>query len=166
MASADQIAPADGVLKPREGRLRAERRSGQRLAAEDQLVQRVVGDPSGFVAIEIARGQAKDPLPDQIPHRMRNLPRLPRIRQRLGHSLGLAQSLVHRLEQDQPTVRTGVGHVEPGQNRRPQALVSEGQLGYRICRHRVPRVRATKRLDTASIAPMRDPVALVFHRHE
>ena len=78
---ADQIAPADAVLEAREGRLRAERRPGQRLAVEHQLVQRVVGEPGGVVAIEIARGQAKHPLPDQVQDRVRDLPRLPRIRQ-------------------------------------------------------------------------------------
>ena len=133
---ADQIAPADAVLEAREGRLRAERRPGQRLAVEDQLVQRVVGEPGGVVAIEIARGQAKDPLPDQVQDRVRDLPRLPRIRQAPGHGLRQAQPLVHGLEQHQPPVRAGVGHVEPRHDRRPKTLVSEGQLGYTVCSHR------------------------------
>ena len=101
VAQPDQIAPADGVLEAREGRLRAERRPGQRLAVEHQLVQRVVGEPGGVVAIEIARGQAKDPLPDQVQQRVRDLARLPRIRQARGHGLRQPQPLVHGLEQHQ-----------------------------------------------------------------
>jgi hypothetical protein len=60
----DELAPADAVLEAREGWLRAQGRPRQRLAVEHQLVQRVVGEPRRVVAIEIARGQAKDSLPD------------------------------------------------------------------------------------------------------
>jgi hypothetical protein len=104
--------------------------------AEDQLVQRVVSEPGGVVAIEIARGQAKDPLSDQVQDRVRDLPRLPRIRQAPGHGVRQVQPFVHGLEQHQPAVRAGVGHVESRHDRWPKTLASEGQLGYTVCSHR------------------------------
>jgi hypothetical protein len=161
---ADQLAPADPVLEPREGRLRAECRPGQWLAVEHQLVQRVVGEPGGVVAIEIARGQAKDPLPNQVQDRVRDLPRLSRIRQTPGHGLGQAQSLVHGLEQHQPAVRAGVGHVESGPDRWPKTLVSEGQLGYTVCSHRVSPRSGDEASRHRFYSTDEGPVALVFHR--
>jgi hypothetical protein len=91
-------------------------------------VQRVGGEPRGVVAIEIARGQAKDPLADQVQNRVCDLPGLPTIPQARGHGLRQAQPLVDGLEQHQAAIRAGVGHVEPRDDRRPEALVSEGQL--------------------------------------
>jgi hypothetical protein len=132
----DQIAPADAILEAREGRLRAQGGPCQWLAVEHQLVQRVVGESRGVVAVEIARGEAKDALADQVQDRVRHLPRVPGIRQARRHGLRQPQPLVHGLEQHQAAVRAGVWHVEPRHDRRPETLVSEGQLGYTVCSHR------------------------------
>ncbi len=136
VAQPDEIVPPDGVLEARDRRLRAQRRPGQRLAVEDQLVQRVGGEPGGVVAIEIAGRQTKDPLPNQVQARVRNLPGLPRIRHAPAHSLRQAQPLVHGLEQYQAPILAGVRNVEPRDDRRPETLVSEAQLRYTVCSHR------------------------------
>jgi hypothetical protein len=132
VADADQIVSAHRVLEAREGRRRAQGGPRQRLAVEHHLVHRVVGEPGGVVAIEIAGGQAKDPLPDQVEQRVRDLARLPGVRQARRDRLRQPPPLVHRLEQNQAAIRAGVGHVEPSHDRRPKTLGSERQLGYSL----------------------------------
>jgi hypothetical protein len=60
-----QLRPAHRVLEPREGRLRGQGRAGERIAVEQQLVDRVVGQPGGVVAVGVATGDPQHPLPEQ-----------------------------------------------------------------------------------------------------
>ena len=51
----------DGILEAREGGLRGQGGPGERIAVEQELVQGIVGQPGGVVAVGIAAGQAEDP---------------------------------------------------------------------------------------------------------
>jgi hypothetical protein len=83
-----QLAPADRVLEPREGWPRGQGRPGDRIAIHQQLVNRVVREPGGVVAVGVPAREAKDPLPQQLERLMLDLARLPRIVQARGQTLG------------------------------------------------------------------------------
>src|SRR5262245_11901597 len=57
----------------RRRRLRPQGRALERNAVEQQLVDRVVGQPHGVVAVGVATGQPEDALPQQIPERIATL---------------------------------------------------------------------------------------------
>ena len=64
-----EIGPPHGVLEPRQRRLRPRRRALERIALEQQLVDRIVDQPRGVVAVRVATGQPEDALAQQIPER-------------------------------------------------------------------------------------------------
>jgi len=133
----EEVAPPRAVLEPRQRRLRAERRPGERIAVEQQLVDRIVDQSGGVVAVGVAQRQPEHPLAEQLQDRMLDLPRRPPLRYARGQALGQSQPAVDCLEQDRPTVRTGVGHVEGRHHRLGIPLEPEGQLRYTVCSHRV-----------------------------
>ena len=105
------------VLEPRQRRLRAEGRARERIAVHQQLVDRIVGQPGGVVAVGVAAGQAEHALAQQLEELMPDLARLPRVAEGVGQSLRQAELGVDRLEQDGAAIRTGVGHVEARDDR-------------------------------------------------
>src|SRR3989441_8996219 len=62
------ISRPDGVLEPRERRLRSQGRPGEGIALEQELVDRIVGQPGSVVAVGVAAGEAKEPLPRSEEH--------------------------------------------------------------------------------------------------
>ena len=74
-----QVGAAHRILEPRQRRLRAQGRAGERIAVEQQLVDRIVGQPGGVVAVGVAAGQPEHALPQQIAERVRDLARLPPV---------------------------------------------------------------------------------------
>ena len=77
-----QLAPhpvehgaARAVLESRDRGLRRQGRAGHRVPPEQQLVDGVVGQVVGIVAIGMTARDAEDPLADQVRERVPNLPR-------------------------------------------------------------------------------------------
>ena len=64
------------VFKPRDRRLRGERVARDRVPPEQQLVNGVVREAVSIVAIGMAARDAEDPLPEQVPERVPDLPGL------------------------------------------------------------------------------------------
>ena len=54
------------VLEPGQGRLRGQGPARDRIAVEQQLVDRIVGQPGGVVAVGVATGEPEDALPHQL----------------------------------------------------------------------------------------------------
>jgi hypothetical protein len=52
----------DGVLEGRQGGLRGQRRAGDRIALEQEIVHGIVGQPRGVVDIRMAPGQPEQPV--------------------------------------------------------------------------------------------------------
>ena len=76
-----QLAPhpvehgaARAVLESRDRGLRRQGRAGHRVPPEQQLVDGVVGQVVGIVAIGMTARDAEDPLADQVRERVPNLP--------------------------------------------------------------------------------------------
>ena len=67
---------------------------------------------------------------------MVDLAGLPRIAQAAGQPLGHPQLVVEGLEHQGSAIRTGVGLVEPGDDRLSKPVELEGHLGYTGCSHR------------------------------
>ncbi len=130
-----ESGPADTVLEPRDRRLRGQRLAGDRVPPEQQLVDRVVGEVVGVVAIGMAVGNAEDPLAEQLRQRVPDLPELPPVHQTPGETRYQPIHALRRLEQDGAAIGTRVLAVE----RRDEGLVEEirkeDSLWYRIGRH-------------------------------
>ena len=127
--------PADAVLEPRDRRLRGQRLAGDWVPPQQQLVDRVVGEVVGVVAIGMTAGNAEDPLAEQLRQRVPDLPGLPSVHQTPGETRHQPIHALRRLEQDGAAIGTRVPAVE----RRDEGLVEEirkeDSLWYRIGRH-------------------------------
>ena len=105
------------VLEARDRRLRRQARAGHWVGPQQQLVDRVVGQPVRIVAIGVPAGDAEDPLADQILERVADLLGRPAINQTPGKRLDQAIHSVGRLEQDGSATRTCLLAVERGHDR-------------------------------------------------
>ena len=74
-----ECGPADAILEPRDRRLRGQRLASDRVPPEQQLVDRVVGEVVGVVAIGMTAGNAEDPLPEQFRQRVPDFSGLPPV---------------------------------------------------------------------------------------
>ena len=116
-----ESGPADTVLEPRDRRLRGQRLAGDRVPPEQQLVDRVVGEVVGVVAIGMTAGNAEDPLAEPLRQRVPDLPELPPVHQTPGETRHQPIHALRRLEQHSATIGTRVLAVE----RRDEGLVEE-----------------------------------------
>src|SRR2546426_6242965 len=92
--------------------------------------------PGGVVAVGVATGEAKEPLPEQFERLMLNLARLAVVRETRCQPPGQPPLGVDPLEQDRPTVGAGVRLVEGGDQRLAFRLEFECDLRYTGCGHR------------------------------
>ncbi len=135
-AEAVEVGARHGILEPRERGLRAQGGASHGIAAEQELLHRIVGEPRRVVAIGVAAGQAEHPLPDQIQDRVLDFAGLPGIGQAPGQAGRQAQLFVDALHQDGPAVRAGVRLIEARNDRPGNMVEPEGRLGYTVCGHR------------------------------
>ena len=137
-----QLAPhpvergaARAVLEPRDRRLRRQGRAGHRVPPEQQLVDGVVGQVVGIVAIGMTARDAEDPLADQIRERVPNLLRGALVGQTPGERLDQAVHALGRLEQDGAAVGTRVFLVERGDEGLVEQIREQNSLWHRVRRH-------------------------------
>ena len=88
VAHRDQLARPHGILEPRQRGLRGQGRPREGIALEQELVDRVVGQPGGVVAVGVTAGEAEGPLPEQLDRLVLDLARLTTIRQARSQALG------------------------------------------------------------------------------
>jgi hypothetical protein len=131
-----EVGPAHGILEPRQRRLRAQGRAVERIAVEQQLLNGVGGQPGGVVAVGVATGQPEDALAQQIPPRVRDLARLTTVADGAGQAPRQAEPLVDRLQQQGAAVGTGVGLVEPDDDRLGNPVDLQRALRNTGCGHR------------------------------
>ena len=74
-----QLLHPHAVFEPGERRLRGERLTRDRIAPEEQFVNRVVGQAVRVVRIRMAAGEPENALREQIPQRVLHFSRLPII---------------------------------------------------------------------------------------
>jgi hypothetical protein len=124
---------AKRILEPRQRRLRRQGGTGERIAIEQEFVDRVVGQPGGVVAIRIAADQPENALAYQVDQLVLDFARLPAIPQAARHRIGHPELPIDGLEQDRTPIGTGVGDVELHDHIR---LEREADLRYTVCSHR------------------------------
>jgi hypothetical protein len=127
-----QVRSAHGVLEPRQRGLRPQGGAVERIALEQHLVDRVVDQPGGIVAVGVATGQPEDTLPHQIPERVRDLAGLAPIANGAGQAPGQPELIVGQLQQQGAAVGAGVGLVEPGDDRLGNSVDLQRALRYRL----------------------------------
>jgi hypothetical protein len=131
-ADAIQRAWADAILKPRDRRLRGEGLALHRMAVEQQLLDRIVGEPVRIVPIGIAGGDAEDALREHIPQRMRDARRITSVREAGRQSRREIQASVRRLQQDRAAIRTGVRLIDGRDEGLGKEVRKQNTLWYRV----------------------------------
>jgi len=106
------------------------------IALEQELVDRIVGQPGGVVAVGVAAGEAKESLPEQLERLMLDLARLAVVLETRRQPLGQPELGVDPLEQDRPPVGAGVRLVEGGDDGRAFPVELERDLSYTVYSHR------------------------------
>ena len=112
LAHAVQIAGTDRVLEAREGRLGRQGITRDRIAIDQQPMDRVLGQARRVIAVSVAARETKDALGKKIPDPVLDLPRHPAVPEALGQLIDQAESGVHCLEEHGPAVGAAVGQVE------------------------------------------------------
>ena len=120
---------------PPFGGLRRQGRAGHRVPPEQQLVDGVVGQVVGIVAIGMTARDAENPLADQVRERVPNLPSGALVGQTPGERLDQAVHALGRLEQDGAAVGTRVFLVERGDEGLVEQIREQNSLCYRVRRH-------------------------------
>ena len=98
------VPPARGVLEARERRLGGESRPAERIAIEQELVDRILGQSAGIVAVFVAAGDPVQALPHQPDQLVPDLAGLPPVGQ-MAASCRVSPRRLERLEQDRPAIR-------------------------------------------------------------
>jgi hypothetical protein len=106
----------------------------------------------------------EDALLHQLAQRGLDIAGLPPVGQAGRQPPRQTQAVVEGFEQDGPAIRTRVGLVELPTMGCDSPWHSKVTCAIQSVAIEPPGVRATKRLDTASIAPLRGSVALLLHR--
>ena len=142
-ADAIQRTRPDAIFKPRDRGLRGEGLPLHRIAVEQQLLDRIVGEPVGIVAIGIAGGDAEDALREHVRQRMRDAGRVAGVRETGRQPRRQIQAAVGRLQQDRATVPTGVRLIEDRDEGLGEEVWEENSLWYRVV-GQIKRLRSGK----------------------
>ena len=123
------------VLETRDRRLGGQPISVNGTATHEHLVDRIVGELAGVVAIGVSQGDGKQSLLDEFEQTMTDLAGLPSIAQALGELLAQSELLIDGLEQQGATVRGAVLLVEGSNDRLRNQVGKRDSLCGRIRHH-------------------------------
>ena len=108
VAHGEQHPRGRRVLEARDRRLRRQAAAVDRIAPQQQFVDRIVGESVAIIAVGMAARDREDALGDQIPDAVRHARRIARIGDRRREGRQQAEVPVGRFEQDRAAVRTRV----------------------------------------------------------
>ena len=128
-------AAVERVLEPRQGRLRCQALTRNRVSVEQQLVHRVVGEVVAVVAVGMSAGDAEDALADQVRERVTGLVRRALVEQAPGERLDQTVDALGGLQQNRPAVGAGLLLVELGEQRLVEQIREQNSLWYSVGRH-------------------------------
>ena len=123
--------------------------TAQRISTDQQLLDRVLGQASGIIAVDVAAGDPEQSLSDQVPDRMLDLARLPTVTDAGRQSLRQPQPLVARLQQNCPAVGAAVLLVELHHHRAAKQVGKQDRLSCGIFWH----ARALRVTETLVVKP-------------
>jgi hypothetical protein len=130
-----QIRTPHRILKPRQCRLRGQRRPTDRVTSDQQLLDRILGQSRGIVAVWIPAGDRLQALAHQIPDRVFDLARLPSVHDAARQALRQTQPLVAGLQQNCSTIGTAVALVELRHHRTAKQVRKQDSLSCDIFWH-------------------------------
>jgi hypothetical protein len=139
LAETVRVPGAGGVLKARQCGLRSERFSIDGVPTQKQLVDGILGKPSGVVGVGISTGDPEHALTNQLVETMDDLAGLALIAQATRKTLGQPKPLVRRAEKDSSAVGTGVRFIEL----RNDGLAEQIREYNRVLRGRVHQAKAS-----------------------
>ncbi len=100
------------VLQPRHGRLRAQRITGLRGAADRHLEDRIGAQGIAVVGVLVAGGDGEDTHLQHLHHAVRHPRRMAPVGQACGQALGDAEAVLHCAQCQHPAVRRQAAAVE------------------------------------------------------
>ncbi len=127
------------VLETRQRGLRGQIATRQRIAAYEQLVDRIRFQSRRIVGIRVAAGQAMNTLPQQLHQAVLDLARLTPVRQTSSHRLDQAITPIGSLQQHRAAI-AGTLPLVKGQHQRPLVQIAEQQT---LCRGRIRQAKAS-----------------------
>ena len=142
-------AAFDRVLEARESGLRRQRLAGDRIAAEQQLVNGIVAQAVAVVRVGVPAGQSEDALREQIAQRVPHLATLPTVDHAAAQGVDQTVAPLRGFQQNRPTVGTRVGLVEGGYQGLVEEIRKEDSLCYRVVAQSKPPLWGKARLATA-----------------
>ena len=148
-----QLPGTHVVLEAREGRLRRQRGAGKGVAVEEKLVDRIVGPRAPRRCSGVAAGDTKDALAEQLEALVLDFAGLPKIDEAARQALGQLELGIEPLSKIAPPSVL----VSGMSNAATTGLLFGSNPNATCVIHAVaiepPRLRASNRPDTASIAP-------------
>ena len=151
---ASSIRGAAGVLEARDRRLRGQAAALDRIAPQQQFVDRIVGEPVSVIAVGMATRDREHPLRDQIADAVRHARRRARIGHRHREGRQQTEASIGRFEQDRAAVRTRVGLIKGRDQGTIDQVGKQNSLCYRRLVQR-NRLRVGKRRLVNSVVPTR-----------
>jgi hypothetical protein len=139
-AQAEQGAPGDAVLEARQGGLGRQGCPGDRIAANQELVDGIVGQAGGVVGVGVAWGQGEQALAEQLFPFVNHVAALAGVSQAGAEPLAQAQPAVGRPQQD-AAAGTAPRLVETGQHGLGKKILG-ADTG---CRGRLTHAKALRR---------------------
>jgi hypothetical protein len=103
-----------------------------RMAIEQQLLDRIVGETVAIVGIRIAARDPEDALRDQIAQRVRHAIGIASVDEAGGDPRGQVQPAIGRAQQHRAPVRAGVRLIERRDERLRDKVLEEDRLCYRV----------------------------------
>jgi hypothetical protein len=96
----EEFLRGQGIFEMRQGRLRSQALSVDRIAAKQEFLNRIVGKAIGIITIGITGCDSVDPLSDKIERTMEHLGFLPRIANAAREFLCQAESGINRFQEN------------------------------------------------------------------
>jgi hypothetical protein len=133
VAHGEQHPRGGGVLEARDRRLRRQAGAVDRVAAQQQFVDRIVGEPVGVIAVRMPTRDRKDPLREQVADTVRHARRRAGIGDRRRQGGQQTQLAVGGLEQNRAAVRARMWLIKG----RDQGPIGQLRKQNRLCYCRV-----------------------------
>ena len=119
------------ILEARDRWLRGQRRALNRVASEEQFVNRIVRQPVRVIRVRIPAGEAEDALRQQILERMPDLSWLTFVDQTARESVDQPIAALGRFQQHGTAIRARVWLIERGDEGFVVEVWKENSLWYR-----------------------------------
>ena len=148
------------ALEPRDRRLRRQAAALDRVAPQQQFVDRIVGESVSVIAIGMATRDREDTLRDQIAHPVRHARRRARVGDRRREGGQQAEPLIGGFKQHRAAVRTRVRLIERRHHGSVEQIRKQNSLCYRF----VVQTKRLRRGKGPSARPLYHGEAFVFLR--